>query len=481
MAPAVVAIVGAGFSGSLLALHLLGAGRYAPKILLFERASGFGKGVAYATGNPSHLLNVRAANMSAFPDRPDHFLDWLRRQPGMEAAGPASFVPRATYGAYLQDMLTQAVRQPEAAGRLVLVPDDAAALRRQADGLVLTAGVGRDYRVDACVLAIGNLPPETPAVGDWAFYSSPRFHADPWQPGMIAEIGRQDRVLLIGTGLTMVDVVLALQAQGHRGRVHALSRRGLLPRRHPAGATHAVPSAPALPGALSDALHTVRAAIRAEVAASRDWQPVIDSLRPWTRSLWQGLDTGAKARFLRHLRPWWDVHRHRLSPPVADRIQAMQAAGLLQVTAGRLRHMADTGAAARISWLPRGSERIEEQEVDHVINCAGPGCDLRRARDPLVQDLLASGLVRPDPLHLGLDVSTAGQVISAAGQAVEGVYAIGPVTRGAFWEITAVPDIRVQARDLARMLLTQRTTQTAGAPQPTAAGREAAGSAHDSQ
>lgn len=452
----VVAIVGAGFSGSLLALHLLSSGPAAPKVFLVERARGFGKGVAYATGHPGHLLNVRAANMSAFPDRPNHFLDWLREQPDGTVAGgpvgPASFVPRQTYGAYLQDMLSRAVRAPGAVGRLVLVPDDAVSLCRTGKGLELTVAMGRTYQVDACVLAVGNFPPELPGCVDPSFHASPRYHGDPWAPGSLDNIGTLDRVLLVGTGLTMVDMVLALRARGHHGRVLALSRRGLLPRQHAPAFPQVAPLPPPLPGSLSGALRAVRGRVRAEVAAGRSWHAVVDSLRPLTRAYWQDLEPDAKARFLRHLRPWWDVHRHRLAPEVAQAVDAMRAAGRLTVVAGRLKRLEDTGNGVSVRWAPRGGGPAEETAVDHVINCAGPSCDVTRVSDPLVQSLLRDGLGRPDPYHLGLDITNAGQLLRQDGGTTPGLYAIGPVTRGAFWEMTAVPDIRVQAQALARTL-----------------------------
>lgn len=457
-----VAIIGSGFSGSLLALHLLSRAD-GPRVLLIERAAGFGRGLAYATGNPGHLLNVRAGNMSAFPDEPGHFLDWLRQQPGSAEASPASFVARATYGQYLQKLVSDAARQSQSAGRLVLVPDTAVALTRTQGGrrLLVRLDVGREYTVDAAVLAIGNFPPQPPGLFDSRFLSSDRFHADPWSPALATGIGRQDRVLIIGTGLTMVDTVLALKDRGHTGQIFALSRRGLFPRRHTDGGPHVIPNPPVLPPSLSGALHAVKALVRQEMAAGRDWQPVIDSLRPYTRQIWQRWSPAEKRRFLRHLRPWWDIHRHRLAPAVANRMASLQATGALIVAAGRLSHMEQTGDNLRVVYRPRGSggEDVAGRnplhfDVDHVINCSGPCTDILRMNDPLVKDMLAQGLVRPDPLHLGLDVDDNAHVRDRWGSVVDGLYAIGPVTRGAFWEIIAVPDIRVQARELAARIAT---------------------------
>ncbi|MEA1672382.1 FAD/NAD(P)-binding protein [Nitrospirillum sp. BR 11163] len=453
-----IAIIGAGFSGSLLALHLLSRGADCPRILLIERASDFGRGLAYATGNPAHLLNVRAGNMSAFPDQPEHFLAWLRQQgdavPGAAGAGPASFVARQTYGHYLQKLISDAAKQSRSAGRLILVPDTAVALRQEGGRMVVRLDVGREYKLDAAVLAIGNFPPQPPLLFDGAFFRSSRFHPDPWAPSVARDIGVRDSVLVVGTGLTMVDTVLSLRARGHQGQIVALSRRGLLPRRHTDAVPHVVPPPPDMPTSLSRALAHVRRLVRQEQAAGRAWQPVIDSLRPRTVAYWQALPLGEKKRFLRHLRPWWDVHRHRLAPAVATQLTALQATGALIVTAGRLQSIEEVPDAlqgrVRVTYRPRNEDGDITFPVDQVINCSGPACDILRVTDPLVRDLLAQGTIRPDPLHLGLDVDAEARVLDVGGRPVPGLYAIGPVTRGTFWEMTAVPDIRMQAATLAQ-------------------------------
>ncbi|MFV3130242.1 FAD/NAD(P)-binding protein [Niveispirillum sp. KHB5.9] len=449
-----IAVIGAGFSGSLVALHLLAAGAAAPRILLVERARGFGKGVAYSTRHGAHLLNVRAGNMSAFPDRSGHFLDWLRNR--NEVADPAGFVARATYGQYLQEMLSQAAMGSDAVGRLVLVADDAVSLTRVPDGgFRLTTDVGRSYAVDGAVLAMGNFPPDPPPGVDKELLGSFRFQTDPWAPKALSRIGKTEPVLLLGTSLTMVDVALSLTDQGHEGPILALSRRGLLPRRHGPAAPPTVPQVPPPIGpSLAASLRSVRAAVRAAGEEDRSWHFVIDSLRGGTAAFWHALPVAVRARFLRHLRPWWDVHRHRLAPPVDERLRAMMAAGRLRVVAGRLERLSEGKADDLCLRLrPRGQDHAEELSVRHAINCVGPGGDIAGTRDPLLRGLLDAGLVRPDPLRLGLDTDAGARLVDREGIAVPGLYAMGPIMRGAQWEITAVPDIRVQAQKLAGAIM----------------------------
>lgn len=443
MAVQTVAIIGGGFSGTLLALHLLRAGPHM-RVALVERDKGFGRGLAFSSGNPSHLLNVPAGRMSAYTGDPGHFLRWLQAQDPATEAG--SFVPRRLFGAYVRQLLHDELKH--AGDRLDLQRADVQALEAGADGVTLHAGERR-IAANAAVLATGNFPPAPPPVADPAFYDSPLYRPDPWAPDALAGLHPQAPVLLIGTGLTTVDTVVSLLDQGHEGPIHALSRRGLLPQRHAAGVTPE--PAGELPRALVPLVRVVRARAKAAVAAGRPWHGVVDGLRPVTTALWQGFAPSDRERFLRHLRPWWDVHRHRMAPAVADRIAAARLSGQLRIHAGRIGRYA-AGDGVEVCFRTRGAGAPASLRAARVVNCSGPGADFARATDPLLQSLLASGAARPDPLRLGLDVSPACAVRDARGVETPGLYAVGPLTKAAFWESTAVPDIRVQCEQLAGRL-----------------------------
>jgi uncharacterized NAD(P)/FAD-binding protein YdhS len=427
-----VAVVGAGFSGALFAINLV---RHdGPDALLIERGEDFARGVAYATGNAGHLLNVRAANMSALPDTPSHFADWLMAQDA--SATPAAFVPRATYGAYLGDLLAATARQ--AGNRLATRAGAVTAIRPDGYGVTLDFADGERERADAAVIATGNLPPHPPPGIDPDVLGD-RYVGDPWAPDVAAGLGDGDTLLLLGTGLTMVDVALAVDAAAFRGRLVALSRRGLLPRAHAASTPGKLADTP--PATAVALLRAVRAR-----AAAIGWRGAVDELRPHTQELWRRAAGAERARFLRHLRPWWDVHRHRLAPEVAARIDALRAAGRLETRAG---HVVASEPDA-IIWRPRGSRTVERLPVARVVNCTGPAGAAARSTDPLLRQLLADGLARPDACGLGLDVDADSRLIGADGAPQPRLYALGPVTRGAHWEITAVPDIRAQVWHLAR-------------------------------
>ena len=431
-----VAIIGAGFSGTLLAINLL---RHdGPAATLIERGDAAGLGVAYGTRQSDHLLNVRAANMSAFPDRPDHFVAWLAGRNG--AGGPTDFVPRALYGAYLRETLAAA--QAAAPGRLTVIEGEAVGV----DGATVRLKDSGRVDADAVVLAVGNLAPQVPP-GLERIADGPGYVGNPWAAGATAGLADGDTVLLIGTGLTMVDVALTLEAQGFAGRIVALSRRGLLPHRH----------APATPAAqpLTERPRPPLSALVRSVRARGDaigWRSAIDELRPFTQGIWAAAEPSERRRFLRHLRPWWDIHRHRLAPAVADRVEAMVARGRLTLLAGKSRDAQAIEDGVRVTWRPRGESEERRLDVTRVISCIGPQGDVARTDDPLLAALVSAGRIRPDGEHLGIDVEVTGRVLHADGQSDDRLFAIGPMTRGAFWEIVAVPDLRRQVWDVARYL-----------------------------
>ncbi len=434
-----VAIVGAGFSGSLLAINIL---RHAgPHATLIERRAVFGRGTAYTAPHPSHLLNVRAGNMSALSDRPAHFADWCGAR-GLGDGG--SFVQRRQYGEYLGELLDRSAAR--AGDRLALVRDEAVSVAVHGDGVTVGLSDGRKIEVDALVVAVGNLPPHAPPGLDAASLSDDVYAPDPWDPGVVAGLTADDTVMLIGTGLTMVDVALSLDAAAFAGKIVALSRRGLLPRPH---------VAPGLHGDRNEKPTTVASALLAEVrqrAKRLGWRAAVDELRPFTQGLWLSATGEQRGRFLRHLRPWWDVHRHRLAPQVAAKVDAMIARGQLTIVGGKPSAYIPISNGVAVTYRPRGADAKTMLQVRRIVNCTGPQGDLARSSEPVLRSLIAAGYARADSARLGLDVNAQSQLIGANGIAHPRLFGLGPMTRGAFWEIVAVPDIRTQVWTVARRL-----------------------------
>ncbi|HUB15337.1 MAG TPA: FAD/NAD(P)-binding protein [Acetobacteraceae bacterium] len=454
-----IGIVGAGFSGTMLAVHLLHELRAPADIFLFDRAGAFGRGLAYSTRNPQHLLNARVANMSAFNDDPQHFIRWLWADDdalGYSLSVPPTghaFVSRATYGAYLADVLREASGESRHGAALHRLASDVVGLRREGDGLRLDCADGPAMAVDQAVLCVGNFPRVAPFEPAALLNASPRFIADPWDDTAFARIGPDDAVVLVGTGLTMVDVAIDLVSRGHRAPLRAFSQRGLTPAVHQQTRTYPVFfDRRRLPASVLQQLRLVRREVQRGAAAGYDWRSVLDAIRPLVQDLWRVLPLAERRRFLRHLRPYWDVHRHRMAPDNANQLAKLSRAGRLVTTAARTDTVIVEEEQIILALKPRGGSDRFIWRADWLVNCSGPECDYRRIDHPLIRCLLDSALARPDPLNLGLDVGADFAVVAADGQPSPVLYALGPPTRGALWEITAVPDIRAQCATLAAAL-----------------------------
>ena len=452
-----IAIVGAGFTGSVLAAHLLRCAEEPTSIHLIERAPNVGTGLAYSTPNSAHVLNVRAYNMSAYPDDPRHFLRWLWAQDDGEAVPPSghAFVSRARYGGYIQDVLREAQADAPHHVSLTIVQAEAVDLAHDSTGGVrLRLGSGVSLAADMAVLCVGNFAPSPPPVPAPEVFASDRFVATPWDWPALAAIDRDAPVLILGTGLTMVDTVLSLENQGHRGPIVALSRRGLLPAVHEETRPFKCFVHPqVMPHTVLDVLIALKADVRRARAAGLDWRSAFDALRPYHHLIWKHLPLEERRRFLRHARPYWEVHRHRMAPEVAARIEALRANGRLTIRAGRLRDLRLTPSGVEATVRARGADGATwTREVGAIINATGTECDFGRINHPLVRALLQRGLAQPDPLHLGLDVTEDGALIGEDGTPSDRLFALGPISRPPFWEMTAVPELRSQCAKAALYL-----------------------------
>jgi uncharacterized NAD(P)/FAD-binding protein YdhS len=428
-----IAIVGGGFSGVLQAIQLLRHTNLA--VTLIERTGRLARGAAYSTRRPEHLLNVRAGRMSAFPDVPDHFARWFEGRGGTDA----DFAQRRLYGQYIEELLSRA--REEAGGRLSILNGEVVDVARTDGTEQLRLADDSTLSAERVILSIGNLAPEVPrgvdadALGD-------RYVSDPWAGDIAEGLQPEDKVLLIGTGLTAVDAAMTLDAAGFTGEIVALSRRGLVPR------SHAGPGLPPPVGTRLEPRCTSLLRFARKQSEAIGWHGAVDQLRTVSQALWGEASLAERRRFLRHLRPWWDVHRHRIAPEIAGRLADMEREGRLRFKAGRLL----SADADGVRWRPRGSAEVRRIEATRIINCTGPQGDVARAGERLLDNLLKAGRIRPDACQVGIDVDRTNRVLDAQGRACDSLLAIGPMTRGAWWEIIAVPDIRVQLAEVARQL-----------------------------
>jgi uncharacterized NAD(P)/FAD-binding protein YdhS len=452
-----VVVVGGGFAGTLFALKIAAA-RPDFRVLLIERQPHHGRGLAYGACAPYHLLNVPVSRMELGLN--PGFADWLRAkhasalQDALAESGgdlASAYVPRELFGDYLQESVAQA-RSPDPAQGFTLLRGNAVrALDAPAHGVQLEDG--REVKADFVVLALGNLPPRPPPVKDDWFYDTPAFVPDPWVNGAFDGLDRDAPLVLLGTGQTMADIALQLEAGGHRGPIHAVSRHGLLPLTHEAGGAWQPFLAPLLPAGPRQLMRVIRAEAAKAKARGIPWQRVIDAVRPYIPTVWHAWSERERRLFLRHIRARWDVHRSRMAPRVSKQLHAMIARGQLVVSAGRIRLYRQTPAGIEIVLSHNGAERV--LAAGGVINCTGPRGDLGRIAIPLIADLRRRGALVPDALGLGLETDDCA-VRDSAGRASTWLYALGPLTRPAWWEITAVPEIAVQVDRLVAELAAAR-------------------------
>jgi len=445
-----VAIAGGGVAGAALALHLLRGAPRPLRIVVIEPRDRLGHGLAYGTTEPGHRINVPSDRMTVLGEAPRDFTAWMEAT-GRRAADPfgedgtgAHYARRTEFGAYMAERLAEAAT---AAPRHALIHLKGRAAGLTADGLVLEDG----SRIAAwrVVLATSHDRPALPAALAPVLSDHPGFVADPWAADALDRVAPQARVAILGTGLTMVDVVAALRQRGHRGPITAISRRGQLPRPH-AGfeplaevlSRHAPP-----PTALAG-LRLARRLVAEEIAAGRTWHHAIDGMRRDAEAIWQGWPVAEQARALARLRAWWDVHRFRIAPQLHALIAGQQAAGRLRVQRGGI--AAASTAADGTSRLAVGTGA--EVVADAVVNCLGPCPDIMRRADPLLQGAFRDGRARPDAHRLGLDVDAAWRLRDANGQPQDALRAVGPLTRGVFWELVGVPELAAHCARLAARL-----------------------------
>lgn len=425
-----VVIVGGGFSGTMTAAQLA---RRGVASVLVDGSGRMGRGVAYSTTENVHLLNVPSGKMSAWPEAPGHFADWLQDD-------GTSFAERRAFGRYLASIL-------DASNGVERTNSAAVAAERDGEGWRLRLADDRLIKASALILANGNQPPVPLKVAEGL--PADLFVNNPWADGAkqaIARVAADSRdVLILGTGLTMIDTVLSLVAAGHRGRVTALSRRGLIPKAHAPHEPIAVEWGELPAGDLNALWRWVR-----RCSEDMDFRAAVDSLRPHSQRLWQDLDDRQQRRFLRHARPWWDVHRHRIAPQIGRQLEQLIESGQLTIVAGRLQSLTEDQGELAAAIQQRGTGSVRVERFAAAFNCTGPLGELRRTSDPLLRQLLDAGAVKVDRLGMGLEVD-------ARNKAGDGVWAVGPLTKGRHWEIVAVPDIRGQvaavADELARELV----------------------------
>jgi uncharacterized NAD(P)/FAD-binding protein YdhS len=450
-----VAIVGGGFSGAMTALHLIKDARGPLKITILEPRQISGLGMAYSTPSDGHLLNVPASHMSAFVEDPEHFQRYATTR---NAASDANtFVPRKIFGEYVSGMVKDAIEGVQEHVEVVHKRDAVANVSRGGERFDIELIGGEHLEADYVVLALGNMLGKKPRWAQELGAAAENYLHDPWQPGAIEAIKQNEDILLIGMGLTAVDKLVELHLQKHTGTIHANSRHGLWPCPHVARLVGLEEHCKVPNGSLTKALRSLRDQVRSRAKSSGDqdaWRLVFDGLREQTQTWWQSLTRQDRARFLRHLKSYYAVHRHRMAPEIGAIVDSMMKSGQVKSNAARVTKVTREGDKFHVTLTPRhGANKPQIIVIDHIINCMGPLASIDAIENPLLRTVVASGLAGRNDLGSGVAVTHEGDVLSPNNVVVPGLYAIGPLLAGQLLESVAVPELRGQATVLARKLL----------------------------
>ncbi len=452
-----IVVIGGGFSGAVFSLHLARKATRSCTITVVEPREKLGAGVAYGTPDPAHRINVPAARMIVFPEAPTDFDSWFRSGAELVADPEAlwsdghAYPRRSAFGRYIAATLASA-----AASRPDITISHhqgaATAVRRHDHRFTIHLEDGTILDADLIVLAVSHPPPTVPALVTTSLGTGPDIIADPWAPDALATVTPSDDVLVIGTGLTMADVIASLGQRGHHGNITAFSRRGLLSRGHACytdpytwfGANDPPLSALAL-------LRKLRALIAEAAKDGVPWQAVIDDVRAHGRRVWRSLPALERSRLLRHLRPFWDVHRYRIAPQAEAAIGERLNEGSLRVLAASLRSLQRKNGKIIASLRPRhGAEgACETVTVDKIIVTTGPAHDSVISANPALSSLSKAGLLTPDPLGLGIAVNAISEVIAADGSTTDTLLVAGPLAREQYGELMGLPQVSAHALEIA--------------------------------
>jgi uncharacterized NAD(P)/FAD-binding protein YdhS len=453
-----IAIIGGGFCGNMLAVHLLSNAKSPLHIVLINAGYPLSRGIAYSSYSQKHLLNVPAKSMSAFPDKPNHFMDWIRKHENYgvidQTALPTMFLPRNIYGHYLKDIFDTAIRKKPDYVSISFVHDEAIDIEEFDGKAHVYFSVSPGVAADKVVLAIGNSAPDNPNLKDNSIYSSKNYFGNPWLHEAVNHLDQDREVFILGNGLTMVDIVLGLKEKKHRGKIYSLSPNGfqILPHRNFAPYVELVEELKP-PYDLPKIISLFRSHVKKLRDQGHSAEAAVDSLRPYTQKVWQSWSKQEKERFMYHIRHMWGVARHRLPMEIHKLIQQLILDDKLEIIAGRIQSMIETERGIRVTFKRRRDQKIYEVAAARVINCTGPLSDINKLERPLVKNLISRKMIHADEMKLGIDALPDGTILNDDKTPSPYLSTIGSLLRGLLWESTAVPELREQAKTLSEKLL----------------------------
>ena len=436
-------------------------------ISIIEKQPHVCQGIAYRTSSPYHPLNVRADKMGIFANQPDHFYSWIEanqdmwrnRDPIFHSLNisPTHFLPRRLYAIYLQHMFEEIQTLVKSKNVTCnVIHDTAYDANIRDEGIEILLKKNSSLSVDKMVLATGIPSHQTLPFETSSLLNDPRYISNVWDPHVehvlhnlfAGSKGIGKKIVIIGSGLTAIDVLFTMHSLHYQGRFHFISKHGIFPEVHPGHLlpAHADFRLEDLPSRLSDLIHFFKQQL--EQCKEKEWMQVVDAFRHCTQAFWQALPLPTKKRFMRHLFFLWNKHRHRMSPQSYDLVRLYENSQALTLTAGLIQEVTPLShEALRIKYISRETTELKEEEVDCVINCTGPDYRIMHHPDSLIQSLLKKQVILPDELQLGLKVL---QKEKLAGKGEGKVYALGTLLFGELLETSAVPELRIQAQSIAQ-------------------------------
>jgi len=437
-----IAIVGGGISGTLTVLQLIKQCKQPLTVFWFDTQNKYGKGYAYNTFDAEHLLNVRAENMFIFPDEPLHFVNWLQQfHPTYNAK---DFVPRKLFGEYVLHTF-ETLKHSNPHITLQLIAEEVKSINKTTDGFEIKTS--RTYLVQKVILGLGNFLPAHPKSQAQEFINSKNYFQNPYNVQLTMQVQQQQHVTIIGSGLTMIDIIGSLNRYGYKGKIAVISPHAYIPQAHQENPLPSVE--PFIDANKSYRLPELVKLVNQQLKKAKKQQlnphSVIDLMRPHLQRLWLQFSLEEKQQFLRHLRHKWGVARHRAPAQSMVVFNDLVASGQLELLKGRISNISFQEKAFDITYST-AQEPKQTLHTQLIINCTGPESDYSRLKSPLIQDLVSKQLIAPDPLKYGIDAQKDGQISA-------GLYTLGPTLKGILWESVAVPEIRVQAQELASKII----------------------------
>jgi uncharacterized NAD(P)/FAD-binding protein YdhS len=453
-----IAIIGAGFSGMMTAIHLI-KHKVNAEIYLFDEKPHIGRGIAYSPYSKKQLLNVVAGKMSAFPEYPNHFVEWVLKQPSHNALDRNmivnAFLPRDLYGEYLEKVWEAAHKEAQYAGLTIhSIKDKVVHLDYEKTISTIQTQGGFQLTFDACVIATGNQLPGNPKISDASFYATTYYFQNPWDQKAVSQLN-DDAVLILGNGLTMVDTVIGLLENGFKGKMISLSPNGfnILPHRHNGMVYEQLSKELKDIDNLKDLVRLVNHHVRLVRTFGLTAEPIIDALRPHAQRFWQQFSLNEKQLFMKKYRHLWGVARHRIPMHIHDKIQRLQIEGRLQILAGQIRNLTLKDGEVECSYKNKAEELLHFR-VCRVINCTGPESDLDKLDNHFLKDAKERKVLLQDELKLGIQTNISDFTLkNTKGQPQVALYTLGANLRGELWESTAVNELRQQAKSLAAIIV----------------------------